>query len=164
MGLAKTGQWNKIPASVTFSAASYVSMGVNLIQGLLLSRILGPEVLGLWLSLMLVVNYGQRYHLGTVNFINRRIPLLLGRNEAGRVEEHTVNSVSLLTWLSLLWLLLSLVVTSVIFPAQRSGAIVVCLVTVNEVWYQYYLTLSKTDNCIKQRWGVGKWGSMNWGP
>lgn len=139
-----------IPSAVSFSAASYLAMAISLVQGLVLSRILGPERLGTWISLMLIVTYGQHFHLGIVNAVNRTVPLLLGKGSPAEADAYVDTAASALVRLTRIWIVISVAASLAIFRAQPIGAVVVCLVAVAEVWFQMYVTLLKTHG----RFGV----------
>ncbi|MBK7046307.1 MAG: hypothetical protein IPH48_07275 [bacterium] len=144
-------KWAKsLPSAVGFSVASYATTGITLLQGLVLSRILGPDLLGFWMSLMLVVTYGQHLHLGIVNAVNRQIPLLQGQGRLAEVQDYANTAASALLRFSCAWMLIGSVIAVFIFRSHPGGAILVCGLAVAEVWYQMYVTLMKTHG----RFGV----------
>lgn len=70
-----------------FSIASYFAKIFDLLSGVVIRRILGPMVMGIFAELMLIFQYAKHYHLGTYESLDREIPYFNGRGDFNRVEE-----------------------------------------------------------------------------
>lgn len=58
--------------------SSLLTNGMKMVDGLVAARILGPEILGIWLMVKLGLRYGQRIHGGIPNGFRRQIAIESG--------------------------------------------------------------------------------------
>ncbi len=85
--MAETGNrsgrtaWQSV---ATLAGSNYLVFGVRLLAGVVVARILGPELKGTWNGLYLIIAYSVFYSLGAVHALGRELPLLLG---SGKQEE-----------------------------------------------------------------------------
>jgi len=137
------------PAAV-FASGSYLAIVLNLVQGVLFMRILGPEQYGVWLSLLLLFRYGQHAHLGTVQSVQRQLPLLRGRGDEAAVKRYAASGHGMLLVACLGWAALGAVLISLFYRDVRLGAAILVLVTGMEMWWHQVVAELKTQH----RFGV----------
>jgi O-antigen/teichoic acid export membrane protein len=70
----------------SYSAARYASELFFLARGLLLARILGPAVFGLWSQMKIAMLFLNHSHLGVHEAMLREVPFARGRGDALRAE------------------------------------------------------------------------------
>ena len=80
--------------SVLFLAGSLaggnlVAMGMRLIAGVLLGRLVSPNTLGLFAGIGLVLGYASIAQLGVLNGLNRELPYHIGRGDVERAHALT---------------------------------------------------------------------------
>lgn len=125
-------------------SALYLALAINLVQGVLLMRLLEPSDYGRWLELFLVFSYGQHFHLGLQNSVLRQLPLLRGRDEPSRARELAGSAHGGLALLSGMWLLAGGAVAVVVYPSMPGLALVVVAITALEAWTQLAIAEMKT--------------------
>jgi len=67
--------------TAVFAGSNMVSTALQLVGGLLVSRLVAPSVLGLFNSINLAVGYVPFLQLGVINGLNRDLPYYLGRGD-----------------------------------------------------------------------------------
>lgn len=109
---------NRIFTNPLFKELSHYSVSTVLFQisrvsvELVVAKLLGPTLWGIWYLLNLLLAYRNIFELGMVNALNREIPIELGRhNEVG------ANTIQNLTFSTLLWT--SIIVSLLIIITTR---------------------------------------------
>ncbi len=133
------------PAAV-FASGSYVSILLNLLQGVLFMRILGPERYGIWLSLLLLFRYGQHTHFGTVQSIQRQLPLLRGQGDEAAVKDYAAAGHGMLVIASMGWGVLGSLLIMFFYREVWLGGAALVLVTGMEMWWQQGVAELKTQH------------------
>ncbi len=129
-------RWQRIlrdPAT-RFGAALYFSLALHLVQGIWLMRLLDPVDYGRWIELMLIVIYGQHFHLGIHQSVLRQLPLLRGQKEGVRAIEITGTAHASLLALSVVWLGVGMTAVPFLYSEMPRFAFVAVGVTVMEAW------------------------------
>ncbi len=67
------------------SASTIAFQGSVFLVSLVVAKLLGPKVYGLWNVLALILIYGGYLHLGSLNAMNRDVPLYRGKGDRIRV-------------------------------------------------------------------------------
>ncbi len=137
---------SRIPAAVSYGSAFYGSLFVNLIQSVLLFRILGPERTGVWLVLFLLFDYGQHFHLGVNPSLNRQLPLKMGQGRWDEVLHYARRCAGVLAVLSVLWVFVAGGLSAVFYRHVLEGAAAFIVAVILELWLQYHLGLLKTHS------------------
>jgi O-antigen/teichoic acid export membrane protein len=137
------------PAAV-FASGSYLAIVLNLLQGVLFMRILGPEQYGVWLSLLLLFRYGQHVHLGANQSVLRQLPLLKGKGDLDAVAGYAANGRGMIALASVGWSVLGAALIPFFYADVKLGAAVLILVTAMEMWWQQGIAELKTQH----RFGV----------
>ena len=127
-----------------FAAGNYVAVLLNLIQGILFARILGPERYGVWISLLLLFQYGQHTHLGAINSVLRQIPLRRGSGDEGGARALAGAARGLLLLSNIGWLSVGAVLAATLYREVWAGAVVIVAVTAVEIWSQLAQAEMKT--------------------
>jgi O-antigen/teichoic acid export membrane protein len=133
------------PAAI-FASGSYAAIVLNLLQGVLFMRILGPEQYGVWLSLLLLFRYGQNMHLGAHQSVLRQLPLLKGKGDAGAVETYAANGRGMIGLASVGWMVIGTLLIPIFYPEVKFGAAVLVFVTAMEMWWAQGIAEFKTQH------------------
>jgi len=75
-----------IKDTTKFSAASYLANLFDFCSAIVLRRLLGPLLMGVFAELMLIFQYTKYYHLGVYEALDREIPYFNGQDDHSRVE------------------------------------------------------------------------------
>ncbi|HKI82855.1 MAG TPA: hypothetical protein VKA63_00850 [Candidatus Krumholzibacteria bacterium] len=136
----------RLPAAVSYGAAFYGSLFVNLAQSILLFRILGPARTGVWLVLFLLFDYGQHFHFGVNPSLNRQLPLRMGQGREEEVLHYAQRCAGLLALLCCAWVVLASGVSLAFYREHPFGAAAFIVAVILELWLQYHLGLLKTHS------------------
>ncbi len=136
----------RLPAAISYGAAFYGSLFVNLAQSILLFRILGPARTGVWLVLFLLFDYGQHFHFGVNPSLNRQLPLRMGQGRSDEVLLYAQRCAGLLTLLCCAWVVTAGGVSLVFYRAHPFGAAAFIVAVILELWLQFHLGLLKTHS------------------
>ncbi len=137
---------SRVPAAVSYGSAFYGSLFINLVQSVLLFRILGPERTGVWLVLFLLFDYGQHSHLGVNPSLNRQLPLKMGQGRLVEVLIYARRCAGVLAVLSVVWVFVAGGVSVVFFRDVAQGAAAFIVAVLLELWLQFHLGLLKTHS------------------
>ncbi len=70
----------------TYAASTYAAQMIDMVNGFLVRRLLGPSMMGLWVFLQVIVTYSKYTLLGVVQVANKEIPYLKGKGEHEKAE------------------------------------------------------------------------------
>ena len=132
--------------ATAFAAGNGTSLLLNLVQGILFMKILGPERYGTWLGLLLLFQYGQHTHLGAINATLRQLPLLRGEGRPERAAQIAGAARALTALTSLGWAAIGAVLVAVFYGNVVLGAATLVLVTGAEVWLNLGQAELKTEH------------------
>jgi O-antigen/teichoic acid export membrane protein len=59
-----------------FTIFKYASYAIEIITGIVISKMFGPKIFGIWGIYIIVMQYGQYLHLGTMFYADREVPRL----------------------------------------------------------------------------------------
>lgn len=133
------------PAAI-FASGSYLAILLNLLQGVLFMRILGPEKYGVWLSLLLLLRYGQHAHFGTTQSVQRQLPLLRGQGRDADAVNFAANGHGLMSLVTVGWAAVGAALVALFYPDVRLGGAVLVLLTAMEMWSQLGVAELKTQH------------------
>ena len=133
------------PAAI-FASGSYAAIVLNLLQGVLFMRILGPEQYGVWLSLLLLFRYGQHIHLGANQSVLRQLPLLKGKGNVEGVSTYAANGRGMIALASVGWMVIGAILIPIFYPSVKFGAAVLVFVTAMEMWWAQGIAEFKTQH------------------
>ncbi len=73
---------------------------LRIFRGFLVAKFLGPELMGVWSALFLLLMYGENLNLGVHTSLTREIPLERGRGNHDQVKKLKNNALSFTVFLS----------------------------------------------------------------
>lgn len=125
---------------VSYSSATMIGRCLLIVQGLVVIRLMGPEMLGVWLGLQLIPIYCTRAHLGLVNAVNRQVPFYRGRSDhaSARSVENVVRGDLALLSVGFLCLVLVLTAAGVWKTDVGRGVLTLLFVTGLQIVVQFY--------------------------
>jgi O-antigen/teichoic acid export membrane protein len=133
------------PAAV-FATGSYLAVGLNLIQGVIFMRLIGVDDYGIWLGLLLLFRYGQHCHLGTLQSVQRQLPLMKGGGDLAAGQRYAEAGHGMLTLASVGWGVLGMILVLLFYPSVKLGGAVLVLVTGMEMWWQEAIAELKSQH------------------
>jgi len=129
-----------------FSAARYLSEALLVIRGLILARILGPVIFGIWTQMKLVLLLIQYSHLGSHDAMVREVPYFLGmgNHEHATDIKQTVFGFNLLSSA-----LTAIVLVGILLVSQRVlssninilWVVFACIFFVSQIYWFFHLKL-----------------------
>lgn len=120
--------------ATALAAANTTTVLLNLVQGFLFARILGPADYGVWLGLLLLFQYGQYTYLGASTSVFRQIPLQRGRQDRARAERLTAAAHGLVLLTNLGWIAIGAALAFTVYRDVWFGALALVGLTVLEIW------------------------------
>ena len=106
----------------TYSSALLFAHFVRLIQGLIVIKLMGPDMMGLWLGIQLISAYGMHSHLGILNALNRQIPFWVAQEKQERVKQIEAVGRANMLLVGLLWIIVTLAVYALGGFERRTAA------------------------------------------
>lgn len=70
-----------------YSLSSYVAQFLDVVNGILLRRFLGPASMGVWSFLQVILQYAKHAGLGVASATIRDVPYYLGKGDTGKAKE-----------------------------------------------------------------------------
>ncbi len=138
-----------IKDTVIFSGASYIAQFLGVINSVLLRRFLGPEQMGIFVLLKVVMNYCGYSSLGTTKAAFREIPFFKGKGNQEEAEliKNQVFSFSIINSIIPALLIVGYVALKRedYSPVICWGLMVTALVVIMQRIYDYYLTLLRAN-------------------
>ena len=95
-------------------------------------KIMPPELLGIFITLQLIQNYGIQFHFGILNAVNRQIPYYLGKNDqsmAIKIEKVARSNVIIIS-ISQLIVLLVVYNLKLLDQTMNAGVLAIGLATI----------------------------------
>ena len=142
---------------VVSTVLPFVSIGLvsNLIltlQGIIILKFVPPTIMGIWLALQLIQNYGIQCHFGILNGMSRQIPLYVGKemkDYAERIESSARQNILILSSIGLTILFILYVFK--IFSSEMN--IFICamiLITIIRLNMEFHIALFKAKQQFKK--------------
>ena len=135
----------------------YVSIGLvsNLIltfQGIIILKFVSPSVMGIWLALQLIQNYGIQCHFGILNGMSRQIPFYIGKDMkdySERIESSARQNILILSLTGLV--ILFILYISKIFSSEMNLFIfAMILITIIRLNMEFHVALFKAKQQFKK--------------
>ena len=128
----------------------FVSIGLisNLLltfQGIIILKLVSPAVMGVWLALQLIQNYGIQFHFGILNGMSRQIPLYIGKDMkdfACRIESVARQNIFILSLIALA-IVLFLFVTEIFSSEMKIFVCSMILITIIRLNMEFHIALFK---------------------
>ena len=138
-----------------FISVNLMSNLVLTFQGIVILKLISPAVMGIWIGLQLIQNYGIQCHFGILNGMSRQIPFYLGQNAldiASRVESVSRYSIFLLSGFGLTCV--SLLFASKILSDELNSAVcAMILITIVRLNMEFHIGLFKA----RQQFNKATW-------
>jgi O-antigen/teichoic acid export membrane protein len=131
-----------------FVSTSTFSAVVLAIQGIVVIKIMPPELMGIWLALQLIHTFGIQFHFGILNAVNRQIPYYLGKkDEASSLQIENVARGNLIV-LTLVGVLGFVVVYQfeLFDRITNVGVLAIGMSTIVSLNMQFYIGIFKARN------------------
>jgi O-antigen/teichoic acid export membrane protein len=141
----------------SYSSAMMLCRMIAIIQGLVVIRLMAPEVLGIWLGLQLISIYGVHAHFGLLNAVNRQVPFHSGRQDPARarnIEEVARGALAIFSGVCIA-MLVGIYLYGWPEGDKWRGALVLLVATVITVNVRFYMGL------FRARHQFGKAGAAN---
>jgi O-antigen/teichoic acid export membrane protein len=135
--------------AASYSTASFIFQATYLVQNVVVARLLGPALVGLWDALSLVNLYNVT-HLGVLQAVYREVPIVRGRGDAALVARlrnqalvaaivpSTVLSLAVLGYAGLTW--------RADVPELRMGLVGLAVLVVAQQVHSLFQVLLRGDN------------------
>lgn len=136
--------------SIIYTVSTLFSQICGVLTSILTRRYLTPEIMGIWASLMLFVNYASFAHLGLFTAVEIRVPYLKGKGllqEIQRVRETSIFFCSLIN-LIILIILFALSYRHYSIHSDASfvlGMRMMSLIVVATLFYNLYIGFMRAD-------------------
>lgn len=108
-------------------------------------KIMPPELLGIFITLQLIQNYGIQFHFGILNAVNRQIPYYLGKNDqsmAIKIEKVARSNVIIIS-ISQLIVLLVVYNLKLLDQTMNAGVLAIGLATIMRLNMEFYIGIFK---------------------
>ena len=137
--------------SIIFSGGNYFSYIFKFIGSIVIRKFLSPTLMGLFLELMLIFQYGKLHHLGILDSLDREIPYHRGKEDHKKIDEIKEIGFTFCLFTSLIvaafLILLSGYLIYAKFDKEFSwGLSLVAILIVFEVIISYYRVILRTHN------------------
>lgn len=143
--LAKTG--------AVYSVASTTSSVLSMIVGFLNMRWLGPELLGIWQSLSIVVSYMPIFQLGIQSGLNLELPIALGQKDEKKAMRFVSTGLTYAIFLSLILLVIVVGVFVYLYisgtdPKTLFGFASVSMMIITSCYKLHYIATYRSANAF----------------
>ena len=131
-----------------FSFASYFAKFIDFISSIVVRKILGPAVMGIYAELMLVFRYARYYHLGAYESLDREIPYFNGKGDYNKVEEIKRAGFNF-AFFAALFMSICLILVSFFLPVDRKlniGLRLIAMLVILQSISTYLVTLARTHH------------------
>ncbi len=135
--------------TVIYTFASYIVQAVGVVNSIALRRFMGPEFMGIWSFLQVILGYCGYASFGTTKAMQRDYPYLRGRGENEKAEELKDLTMTFSMLMSVIpaALLAGYLITrwAAIAPALRAGLVFITGFLFVQRFYDIIITLLRSD-------------------
>lgn len=141
---------NKLIKDSTFYAVSTViSQGIGIFTSIAMRRFLTPEMMGIWTTFLVVLNYALFAHMGVFTAIEVKIPYLRGKNQNAELQDMRNVAFTVAVILSAA-ITLILFAASFIFSHKWNADIILgvrllALIVTATLFYNLYIAMLRAD-------------------
>ena len=75
-----------IKDSTVYTISTVLSQFLGMFTSIAMRRFLSPEMMGIWTTFLVILNYALFAHLGVFTAIEVKIPYLRGKNQNGELQ------------------------------------------------------------------------------
>lgn len=139
-----------IKDSSIYSISTVVSQLVGVFTSIAMRRFLTPEMMGIWTTFLVILNYALFAHLGVFTAIEVKIPYLRGKNENSELQNMRNSAFTFAIILSVLVILI-LFAASFILSGKLSSEVilgirVLAFIITATLFYNLYIVMLRADN------------------
>jgi O-antigen/teichoic acid export membrane protein len=138
-----------IKDSTVYTISTIVSQVIGIFTSIAMRRFLTPEMMGIWATFLVVLNYALFTNLGIFTAIEIKIPYLRGKNENDELLKMRNIAFTLAIILSIIMTFVLLAASFVLAPRMRHDAIlgirVMALIIIATFFYNLYITMVRAD-------------------
>lgn len=142
-----------ITDSAFYSACTIGAQVIGVFTSIAMRRFLTPEMMGIWVSLLVVLNYLLLTEMGVFTAIEVRIPFLRGEGKEGDVQDmrDTAFTFALMLAFSIAALLLgaSFFMKGIFSPETVLGIRMLALIIAFTLFYNFYVVMLRADKDFK---------------
>lgn len=136
-----------------YSITSTLSSVLMMIVGFLNMRWLGPELLGIWQSLNIIVSYMPIVQLGIQSGLNLELPIALGKRDEKKAMKLVSVGLKYARVLSLFLTVVAIVVITILYIRGTeiktlTGAIVVAIIIITSCFKLHYIATYRSANAF----------------
>ena len=142
-----------VKSGLSYSLASTLSTVVTMIVGFVNMRWLGPELLGIWQSLLIVNAYLPFLQLGIQSGLNLELPIELGRGDTIKASSLVATAKSFAIILSLLLLVAGAVVITVLITSGADlkvvfGAVAIVIMAIVQCFRLHFVATYRSSRAF----------------
>lgn len=136
-----------------YSLASTSSSVLTMLVGFLNMRWLGPELLGIWQSLNILVSYMPIVQLGIQSGLNLELPIALGQKDERKAMQLVASGFKYAIFLSILLLIISIIVFTILLYRRTDlktlyGFIAVSITIINSCYQLHFIATYRSANAF----------------
>lgn len=151
-----------VKSVMPFISINLVSNLLLTLQGIIILKLVSPEVMGIWIALQLILNYGIQFHFGILNGMSRQIPYYLGKNDYERaLNVENVSRFNIFLFTSVALLVLSIFYISKFITDEMN--LIVCLMiltTIIRLNMEFHIAIFKAKQEFKKASMVIGWEAI----
>ena len=136
-----------------FSLSNILLQLIGILSGLIKAKFLGPNLLGIWSGLRVILAYSDNFSLGLRHGMNLEVPLSIGRKEFEEAERLKDNAFTG-SMLACVLVTLGIIIAYVVFSAEKMellivlGLVVIAFLCVSQELSKLYISLFRIDKNI----------------
>ncbi|MFH1664868.1 MAG: oligosaccharide flippase family protein [Candidatus Omnitrophota bacterium] len=138
-----------IKDSTKYTLGTIAAQVIGIFTSIATRRLLTPEMMGVWATFLLVLNYSLFAHMGIFTAVEVRIPYLRGKNETGEIEAIRDIAYTFGMAVSLI-MAAALVIVSFLFAREAPSYIILgirmtALIVAATLFYNLYIVMLRAD-------------------
>ena len=128
---------------IKFVSGSLFNSLAQIIANVIILKIIKPEELGTWYSLLIIQTYALFFQAGVLNGISRELPYLLGKNDIRKANEYAATSLAFFIWGTIIFIAISIFLGLFIFENSTKEWLYTyfaIVIITSAKFYENYLT------------------------
>ncbi|MFH1665693.1 MAG: hypothetical protein ABIA77_06080, partial [Candidatus Omnitrophota bacterium] len=140
---------NIIKDSTNYTMGTIAAQVIGIFTSIATRRLLTPEMMGVWATFLLVLNYSLFAHLGIFTAVEVRIPYLRGQNKSGEIEAIRDIAYTFGMAISLI-MAVALFIVSFVFAREAPEYVILgirmtALIVAATLFYNLYIVMLRAD-------------------
>ena len=138
-----------IKDSTFYAVSTFISQGVGIFTSIAMRRFLTPEMMGIWTTFLVILNYALFAHMGVFTAVEVKIPYLRGKKQTGEIQDMRNVAFTVATALSVI-ITAILFMASFILSARLNADVILgirllALIITATLFYNLYITMLRAD-------------------